>query len=129
MGVEVQWDNDEMTIIQMTFEGRWQWGDVRMAVGQVNRLIETVDHPAVHLISNRGAAHWTPGHYASNVQEIIDLYHPRVGYRVGVVRNPVAREMFYIFSGMVGGMSFPYRFVNTLEEAREFLARHILGGS
>ena len=129
MSVAVQWDNDEKTVIQLIFDGRWQWDDVRIAVGQVNQMIDSVEHPAVHVISNRGAAHWTPGNYAKNVREIIDLWHPRAGYRVSVVRNPVAREMFYIFSGMVGGVTFNYRFVDTLEEAREFLARHVLGRS
>ena len=129
MSVEVQWDNDDKTIIQMIYEGRWQWDDVRSAVMEVNRMIDSVDPQIVHVISNRGSASWTPGNYATNLQEIISLFHHRAGYRVLIVKNPVAREMFYIFSGMAGGMPFPYRFVNTLEEAREFLARHVLGES
>ena len=129
MGVAVQWDNDEKTVIQIIFEGHWQWDDVRKAVGEVNRMIDSVEHPVVHLIANRGAATWTPGNYAKNVKEIIDLYHPRLGYRVGVVRNPIARQMFYIYAGLVGGVDFEYRFVNTLEEAREFLARHMSSGA
>jgi hypothetical protein len=129
MSVEVKWDNADKTVIQMMFEGRWQWDDVRVAVLELNQMIESVDHQAVHLIANRGAAHWTPGNYVANAQAILELYHPRVGYRVAVVRNPLAREMFYVFSAMVGGVTFSYRFVNTLEEAREFLARYVLGRS
>ncbi|MEO8612205.1 MAG: hypothetical protein ABI690_30200 [Chloroflexota bacterium] len=129
MGVKVQWDNSDKTIIQMIYEGRWQWDDVRAAVVELNQMIDSVDNNVVHVISNRGSASWTPGNYATNLQEIIQLLHPRAGYRVFIVKNPVAREMFYIFSGMTGGIPFPYRFVNTLDEAREFLARYILGGS
>ena len=127
MSVAVQWDNEDKTIIHMIYEGRWQWDEARAAVVEANQMIESVEHEVVHVISNRGAANWTPGNYANNLQEIINLFHPRAGYRVGVVRNPLAREMFYIFSGMVGGMTFPYRFVNTLEEAREFLTHYMLG--
>jgi hypothetical protein len=35
--------------------------------------------------------------------------------------------MFYIFSAGEGGMPFPYHFVNTLEEARDFLVRCVMG--
>ena len=129
MSVEVQWDNDDKTIIHMIYEGRWQWDDVRAAIMEMNQMIDSVHHPFVHIISDRGAAHWTPGNYANNMQEIMQLFHPRAGYRVLIVKNPVAREMFYVFSAMVGGIPYAYRFVNTLEEAREFLFRYILNGS
>ena len=121
MGVEVSWDNEDKTIIQIIYEGHWQWDELRAAVKQMNAMIDSVDHPAVHLISNRGEARWTPGKYAANAREILAMYHPRVGHWVGVVRNPIAREMFYAFSAMEGGVPYSYHYVNTLEEAREFL--------
>lgn len=127
MGVEVMWDNSDKTVIQMVYQGRWQWEDVRGAVDELNEMIDNVSHKAVHIISNRGNANWTPGHYASNLRSIIANTHPRAGHRVFVVKNVVAREMFYIFSAGEGGMPFPYHFVNTLEEARDFLMRCMMG--
>ena len=45
------------------------------------------------------------------------------GYRVIVGENPLVREMFRTFEMLNGGAGFRYRYVSSMEEARDFLSR------
>ena len=45
MGIVVAWDNDEKTVLRVTYEDSWNWKDHRIALDAINALLATVDHP------------------------------------------------------------------------------------
>jgi hypothetical protein len=122
MGVQVQWDNPEKTIILMNIAGHWEWDEVREAVTVCNEMIESVPYH-VHFILNRQGGHWTPGNFNENTGDIISMFTPNDGFRVIVQENPLTKARFYNYSTLNGGAGFKFRYMNTIEEAREFLAK------
>jgi hypothetical protein len=120
MPVQTEWDNDEHTIIRMTFTGRWQWDEVRAASKEAGLMVKTVDH-MVHFIVDTGNANWLPPGYQSNVRQIVSQVHANPGIMVVVCSIPFIQQAFYIFTALNKGVRFRFRFVKTLEEARQFL--------
>lgn len=51
MGIKVEWDTKDNTIIRYDLEGLWNWDDYRAAVAQSTRMMEGVDYP-VGIIAN-----------------------------------------------------------------------------
>ena len=45
MGIDVQWDNIEQTIIRMEFNRGWDFGDFRKAIGQVHEWADEEHNP------------------------------------------------------------------------------------
>lgn len=125
MGIHVQWDDDAKTIILMKIVGRWEWQEMQDTVFVCNQMIEAVPHH-VHFILDRQGGLWTPGNLLSNARKIISTFTPNEGYRIIVGENPLVREMFHTFEMLNGGAGFRYRYVASIEEAREFLSRQPL---
>jgi hypothetical protein len=122
MAVEVRWDNDDKTIILMMLVGRWTWDELEDGVLLSNDMIESSPYH-VHFILDRQGGHWTPGNLLANIRRIVDLFVPNEGYTVIVMDNPIVKEMLHLFGTLNGGTGFRYRYMNTLEEARAFLAQ------
>jgi len=120
MGIRVQWDNRQQTIILMTFEGRWVWRELQEAVLVCNEMIESVPHH-VHFILDRHGGLWTPGNLLVNMRKIIDLFTPNDGYRMIVGDNPLIKEMLSLYSRINADSGFRYRYANSVNEARTFL--------
>jgi hypothetical protein len=117
---QVQWDNSEKTIILQTFSPCWEWQDLHLAREESRRLLDSVSHK-VHFISDMQKTIRVPGNYFEQMSKLVEDVHPNVGLSVTVTPNPLIKEMFYIFSAMKGGIDFEYRFVRTMDEARDLL--------
>jgi len=59
MGIKVNWDNKEQTIIRYDFEGNWNWHDFDQAVERSFTMTESVSH-LVHVIMNFQKSKSTP---------------------------------------------------------------------
>lgn len=59
MGITVDWDDAEHTIIRMTFEGNWTLEDLRTKGMEVIQMLRTVEHP-VYVISDFTASDSLP---------------------------------------------------------------------
>ncbi len=44
MHIQVEWDNEEKTIIRYTFRPGWDWNELITAFQQVDALMDIVDH-------------------------------------------------------------------------------------
>ena len=51
MGITVQWDNFEKTVIRYDFESSWTWDDFHAAAAKSGAMTKEVKHQ-VHLIAN-----------------------------------------------------------------------------
>ncbi len=45
MGILVAWDNDNKSVLRITYEESWNWKDHRITQDVINTLLSTVDHP------------------------------------------------------------------------------------
>lgn len=53
MSIQVNWDNDEKTIIAYTSSGRYIWEEFYAAIDEVHKLAEAVDYPLVVIMNLR----------------------------------------------------------------------------
>lgn len=44
MPVTIAWDNDEHSVIRVTFDKRWEVGDLFRTIDDVTRMIDSVNH-------------------------------------------------------------------------------------
>lgn len=51
MNIDIEWDNDEKTIIRYDYGKNWTWDDFRNAVDTSNKMFAEVEH-TVDLIAN-----------------------------------------------------------------------------
>lgn len=51
MGIQVNWDDEDKSIIRYNLEGLWTWDDYCIAINQTMQLMQDIDHP-VGVIAN-----------------------------------------------------------------------------
>ena len=59
MGVHVQWDNCEKTVIRWDFDGRWDWVELHSCEAQANQMCQSVGC-TVDFILNMESTSWMP---------------------------------------------------------------------
>lgn len=59
MGILVNWDNPQRTVVRWEFSGWWSWHDFSVAQKKSNRLLESVNH-TVHAIGDMANTRFIP---------------------------------------------------------------------
>ncbi|NWG16384.1 MAG: hypothetical protein HXY41_07085 [Chloroflexi bacterium] len=120
MPILVEWDSlPTNRLLLISFSGSWGWEDVRVAVEDACRKLDTASSP-VNLIVHVTGAVLLPPNFKANVQALVRDIHPKTGLIVMVLPK-ILNEIVPIFSALNGGMGFEYRFAPTLEAARQIL--------
>lgn len=122
MGISVQWDNSEQTIIRFAYVGNWSFGDLFDAMQDARTLMDTVDHP-VHGIIDMRESKLMPNGALSLGRNVTMRKHPNQGRTVIVGASGFARTLYDVYR-KVYRTTFDesaYAFANSLEEARQNL--------
>lgn len=123
MSLQAVWANEDCTIILITIEGVWSWQDMRVLREQCVRMLNSVPHE-VDFIIDQGEANWFPEGYRTSVRRLLKGLPDNIGNVVVSSSNALARQLFHIFVGLVGGrMRFRYYFTQSTDEAWELLKK------
>lgn len=123
MGIVVQWDNPEQTIIRFAYSGQWTFGDLFDAMQESRALMDTVDHQ-VHGIIDMQDSKLMPNGALSLGRNVTMRKHPNQGKSIIVGASGFARTLYDVYR-KVYRTTFDesaFAFATSLEEARQLLA-------
>ena len=123
MSISVSWDNPQKTVIRYLVEGEWGWDDLQAANGEMNKLLETINHQANILLVLHNTS-LVPNEVFSRFKRSMRTRHPRLGSVMVFVGAPrlvrMLTETFTRLYGRRAGLVF--EFAETEEEGRRILA-------
>jgi hypothetical protein len=121
VGIAVQWDNAEKTVILVTFEAEWTWRDIQDIDAQSVALYESVGHQ-VDIIADVRNSRMILSGILSYVRSLLTTsWHPFAGIAVVVGVSPSVRALFDAAALVARKSLERFVFAQTLEEAREVI--------
>lgn len=126
MGITLNWDDPEHTILVFHYAKPWTWDEFEGVAKQLVTLLDEVKHD-VYLVFDLRQAGYPPEGAMARFKQVTDLDHPNVANLIYVAPQPIA-----MFIGVINKtMSVIHRdnykqpdfvFAPTLEQAREKIA-------
>ena len=120
MPIDVEWDNEQQTIIRQTYEGKWTWKEfLEVAEQDTNSRIRSVEH-TVHVISDFRGTDGLPlgGSALSYAKEALADFPENGGLVLIVSESYFLKSLVMIFRnvfrGRIGNRTHS---VKTMEEA------------
>ncbi len=126
MGIVVQWDNPEQTIVRFLYSGQWTFGDLFDAMQIARELMDSVHHP-VHGIVDMQDSKLMPNGALSLGRNVTMRKHPNQGKTIIVGASGFARTLYDVYR-KVYRTTFDesaYAFASSLEEARLMLTPQV----
>jgi hypothetical protein len=117
VGLVVNWDNEEKTVIHQSDDGEWTWDEFHAAQRQINQMIDSVHHKVDVIIdtqSNRRGK--LPPNASLHFRNAFRNRHPNTGLIVVVGMHPFVQIMVKIVSAVT--RSNAIAMVSTVEKAR-----------
>lgn len=126
MSISVKWDNDEQTIIQYVFDGRWSWNDLYTALDKVKEMSGSVDHRVDAIINFSNADLIPSGSIFSfdgkkHAQKLARKANEARGTIVIAGANGFIRSLYDTFRMFDKNISSGVYFTDTVKQARAFL--------
>jgi hypothetical protein len=115
----IAWENDEQTVIRITYLQRWTWDEVREAKAKSQRMMDSVSH-RVTIFLCWGNDNWMPPNYQDNVRMILENSHPNLDMMIFVRKNSLFHQFFRQFAA-THPVPFQYAFATSIEDARMLL--------
>jgi hypothetical protein len=123
MPIQVQWDNEDKTILRYQYEGAWTWDDLYTALAQGYEWIDTVDH-TVDIIIDLRQSSIIPSSALTHARNLDKHRHPRIGLTIAVGANRFIQLLADTFKRLVPSVASQYTLLATLDEARALIARN-----
>ena len=120
MSINVQWDNEEHTLVRWDFIGMWDWNDFLAAQKASNDLINSVPH-TVNIISDVSRSPHVPPGAIARFRTYRRVDPENAGRVVLVGASIYIKTIVEIFRGMFPNTGGNFTFANSLEEARSEL--------
>ncbi len=123
--ITYSWFNEEKTVLLCTYpESQWTWDDFHEAFQVQNEMINSVDHPKVHVIVDTTHSHWLPkgGSILSGVGKLTKLKHPRQGHTVVVGAKGILAAFAKMATKAMGENQQEMHLVRTIQEAEKLLS-------
>jgi hypothetical protein len=128
MGVSTRWMDDGRTILGYIFEDNWTWEEMRLAIEQANRYMDTVAH-LVDFIADTRDGGLIPSDVFANVRQFAVSVPPHANYggtTVFVGSSMLVRTLMnmvvYIYQQL--NQYHKFVFAGTLDEAYAIIAAH-----
>lgn len=109
MPIEVQWDNDERTIMRVDYPEAWSWEEMYDAQTLGKEMADEIGHPYDVIHDLRKTTHLPPGAF-SNLRRIMSRMHPLNRGNVYVGMNPFIRAVWNSFSIVYSTLSRSKKF-------------------
>ncbi len=123
MAVEINWDDDQRTIVRMKLIGRWGWEDAYEGSKQGYDLLDSVDH-VVNVIIDMRQSTGLPLLAMTHARNMIAKRHPRTGMTVFLGVNSLFLTLWKAFAKSYPQVSHSneFTFARSDEEARRILS-------
>lgn len=123
MGITVEWDNPQKTIIRFVYKGRWTWDDMAGAMEQANRLMDTVTYRVDHIVDVRESTLLPPS-VVSQAKRVLNEPHANLGLTLVVGASHYLKLMLDIVSRVYPAMMSrrKMKLVSTMEDAYAAIA-------
>lgn len=126
MGIHVQWDNPEKTVIFIEFEGHWSWDDFYALDRQTIAMLDSVEHQVCYIVDTRSTRHLPRGMSLAKVKQVLDFRHPRSDIMVIAGMNRFIRVMLDSVTRAMGGTKKTKIITtNTIEDARRIITERL----
>lgn len=127
MAIQVNWDNDEQTIILYAFNGKWSWDDLFKALDKVESMAATVPHTVDAIIDLSSADLIPSGMIFSfdgnrQAKKLASRAERSRGEIVIAGANGFIRSIYDAFRAFDKKTAGGVHFTDTLDEARAYLA-------
>jgi hypothetical protein len=124
MGITIQWDNEQQTIMRFDLDPHWTWDELFAAKKQAHELVSMVSHKTVTIID---APHTTalPPNLLLNARSALRNNHPNTLVVVFVATNPFILSAFSTMSGFLRSIALRLEFAPTLDAARAIAQQHL----
>jgi hypothetical protein len=127
MSIQVEWDNEQHTVVLCTFMGTWTWDELYAALDRGEEMAK--DNPArVSAILDVRQGSSLPGGSFFNktlldqAQTLFNRAQTDRGQIAVVGASPFMRSMFSVASNLFGDKAGGMTFVDSIEEARRIVA-------
>lgn len=128
MGITVDWDNAEKTVVRFIYSGNWTWEEFYTTIRNANALMDTVDKPCVSIIDMRDSK-FMPAGALVHIRNVIrmSMSHNNSGISVFLDAQLIVKAMIEVLR-----KSFPdilqntnWIYAKTLEEARTLAEQQV----
>ncbi len=125
MSVQVQWDNDDHTVLRYDVQGHWTWNEFYESFAQARTMLQTVSNTVDFIVNpadfrSRG---YIPSGMISRVVQLYRSIPPNTGSTVIVGGGDFFRIINNVSRGFYPRIAARYHFTDTLDEARALLAQ------
>jgi hypothetical protein len=128
MGISVEWDNSEKTIVRFDYSGKWTWDEFYTYVKQANELMDTVDYRCVSIVDMSKSRYLPPG-AAVHIRNIIrqSMSHNNSGITVFINADTIVKMFIDALR-----LNYPdikdfsnFMYAKTLDAAREMAINEV----
>lgn len=121
MGISVDWDNSEKTIVRFVYEGQWTWEAFYGTVARANEMMDEVDRPVVSIIDMRKSNFLPPG-AGVHIRNVIrqSQSHNNSGISVFLRADLIVKAMINVLQKVYPDIveNTEWIYAKTLEEAQ-----------
>lgn len=118
MGISVEWDNAEKTIVLIAFDPAWTWKDVQTVDTRAIVMYDSVGH-IVDVIADISHSKLVSTGFLSYIRSLLTTeWHPHVGIAIVVGASPSVRALFNAAALVARKPLDRIRFAQSLDEAR-----------
>ncbi len=125
MSIQVQWDNEQKTVVRWDFTGNWKWDEFLLAQHESNKLLSSVDY-MVDIIGNVEQSRLLPPSALTVYRSTLKNTAPNLGLIILVGSSPFIRQMVGIFMKIsrFKGPGSDFRFADSNGQARTMIAAY-----
>lgn len=123
MGINISWVNEERTIAQYTFDGRWTWDQLYHAVQEVKVMLNSVSHQ-VDIVIDLRKNHSVPPGALTHLRSVTLGASPNWGMGVFVGVNTFIRTLLRTFITVYPRLGERYAVADSVESALALIAQH-----
>ncbi|MBI1259133.1 MAG: hypothetical protein GC204_16815 [Chloroflexi bacterium] len=123
MPTQIDWENQEHTIIRMEFIGRWTWQEAYEGSKTGFAMVDSVDH-VVNVIIDMRQSTALPLLSLTHARNMIARRHTRTGLTVFIGANTLFLSLWKIFEGAYGQLAGRqnFAFARDVDEACQLFA-------
>lgn len=120
MGISIQWDNDEKTLIYVHATANRSLTEAYEAIRQINELVAEVPHPVDIIVYIEKTIRLSPN-YSYHFQQLADGFHPRVRRIAAVSPDLFTMDLMRLQEASHIPAVVEFKTLPTLEQARLWL--------
>jgi hypothetical protein len=123
MTVNIEWDNEEKTVVRMEMVGKWTWTEAYEGSQKGYAMLETVDY-VVNIIIDLRRSSGLPMLALTHARNMIARRHPRTGLTVFIGVNALFLMLWRTFKSAYPKISATsdFTFAATIDEAHQIFA-------